>query len=403
MHFILPNFSFIINCWPYVDSGRRRAWFDRCSHSLTKQLLLIQLVLQYAFAAVIYLGIVKRRGTTTASLVGYGLVLPLGLLMPFWLMDWLDLRNKSVKFATATVGAMVGFRTIEALFDTSPPTVEANLSTYVAYYSNMVHFEWDPKTLERRKITLKELLAKIGTVIVHFHVASALLSFEMHYFFQPFPSVVQLDAFNFDWELFSPAHLANAYLLGVLTFYLLSMAFELAALPENLKGYYTQPIFFNPLFTSRSPSEFWGRRWNLMIHRMLKYGAYRPARRYVSSVGATVVAFVASGLLHDYCWAVIFYPPKALRDEATGECLNCWQPILFKVSAFFVWNGVVLLLERPLARYFAWTRVLPTPIVSTLVLCTSLPVSHWYTGDWAVGGNYSDFAIALWHVKKVIV
>eukprot|EP00546_Thalassionema_frauenfeldii_P012146 CAMPEP_0178918672 /NCGR_PEP_ID=MMETSP0786-20121207/13954_1 /TAXON_ID=186022 /ORGANISM="Thalassionema frauenfeldii, Strain CCMP 1798" /LENGTH=58 /DNA_ID=CAMNT_0020592403 /DNA_START=719 /DNA_END=892 /DNA_ORIENTATION=+ len=56
----------------------------------------------------------------------------------------------------------------------------------------------------------------------------------------------------------------------------------------------------NPLFTSRSPSDFWGRRWNLLVHSLLKGGIFKPVRKYFSSTVATVAAFLASGALHEW-------------------------------------------------------------------------------------------------------
>ena len=44
----------------------------------------------------------------------------------------------------------------------------------------------------------------------------------------------------------------------------------MAAFGENFQGYATAPVFLNPLFASTSPSDFWGRKWNLTIHRNLK-------------------------------------------------------------------------------------------------------------------------------------
>jgi hypothetical protein len=32
---------------------------------------------------------------------------------------------------------------------------------------------------------------------------------------------------------------------------------------------------------------------------------------------------------------------------------------------------------------------------------TALPVSHWFTGDWVVGGYFADFTLALWRIKKL--
>jgi len=58
------------------------------------------------------------------------------------------------------------------------------------------------------------------------------------------------------------------------------------------------PIMKWPL-TSRGVSEFWGQRWNLafrdLTHRLL----FRPMVRKFGPVGALVLAFLVSGLVHD--------------------------------------------------------------------------------------------------------
>jgi len=364
------------------------------------QIQLIQTVVQCLFAVVIYTFIVKKRQTTSAYILGYGLVIPLALYVPFELVEALDVKNMVLKLAFVSLGTIVFFRCIEAMHGTSPETVESSMGTYVTYYSSLMHFEWDPKTQKRRKSTPAELLATLKTILIHFHLVSLVLSFEMHFDFRPFQSKVGLDHYHFNLDLLSPGHLGNAYCLAILTYLYLSLGFELTAFSENVKGFYTKPIFLNPLFTSRSPSQFWGQKWNLMIHRILKYGAFLPARKYFSKQIAIVITFLASGLLHDYTWAIVFYQHTHQRDE-NGVCKDCFVPITFKLTAFFLWNGAMMLLERPVGSFLGFTKSWPTFIVSTLVLMTGLPVSHWYTGDWAMGGKYSDFAIGLWHVHKI--
>lgn len=192
--------------------------------------------------------------------------------------------------------------------------------------------------------------------------------------------------------------------LKVHTYFHLLVGFEMTSYGENLKGYITRPIFLNPLWSSTSPTDFWGRKWNLMISNVLKYGCFLPSRKFVSTKGAILLSFLMSGLIHDYVWAAIFYHHYDKRDPETGVCQHCFAPTTLKLTAFFLWNGVVMLLEKPLGKLFpfAWiSENMPAPIISTMVLMTALPVSHWYTGDWVVGGYFSDFAIALWHIKKL--
>ena len=191
---------------------------------------------------------------------------------------------------------------------------------------------------------------------------------------------------------------------SVHTYFHLLVGFELTNFGENVKGYLTKPTFLNPLWDSTSPTDFWGRKWNLMIHNVLKYGVFLPSRKFVPTKVAILVSFIMSGLIHDYVWAVIFYHHGHQRDAETGICHGCFKATTLKLTAFFLWNGVILLLEKPLAKLppFTWCSAhLPRPLLSTLVLLTALPVSHWYMGDWAVGGYFNDFTIALWHVRKL--
>lgn len=157
------------------------------------------------------------------------------------------------------------------------------------------------------------------------------------------------------------------------------------------------------MFTSRSPSQFWGQKWNLLIHRTLKHGVFLPARQRCGATPAILLSFLASGLLHEYCWSLIFYDPHADHwDPAPGPCPACFRPRWLKVTLFFALSAGMLLLERPVGSYVGpVTKHWPTPLVATLLLSLVLPVSHLFTGDWAVGGYFSDFAIGLWQLRLV--
>lgn len=365
------------------------------------QLLLLQTAFQVFFAVVNYYGIVQRRRTVEAYLLGWGVVLPIAFALPYGVLEALNIQSRVIKMASATPTFIVGFRTVEAMYGTAPPTVESTLVTYATYYSTLVHFCWDPKSRTRRVIRFSELLANARHLAVGLLMLSAVMSFEMHYKFEPFASPVKLDDFHLTLDLLSPAHLGNAYCLAVLTYLTLSFGLELTAFGEQVKGYYTAPIFANPLFTSTSPSDFWGRRWNVMIHRILKYGAFLPARQFVSVPAAVVFTFVVSGVMHDYVWSLVFYQHKQ-GINTDGRCLDCFVPVLLKLTAFFGWNGVVMLLERPLGPYLRTVSSrLPTAVVSTLVVLTALPVSHWYSGDWAKGGYFRDLSIGVWLIRKL--
>lgn len=338
--------------------------------------MLIQMLIQVVFAAAIYKFIIKNRASLEAYLFGFGVIIPLALFIPFFLLEEFNIQNKSVKLGFTTLPTIVFFRTLEAMFATpSNIVVEVTMGNYMTYYTTLVTFEWSTKTLKRRKITTAEFLAAATNLLVDFVRISAMLSFMMHFNFQPFDSPVKLDEYNWGWELLSPAHLANTYLLGWLTYSYLSMGFHMTAFSEQAKGYYVEPIFLNPMLMSRSVSEFWGKRWNLMIHRFLKHGVMRPAKKYYSTAMSIFLAFVFSGLLHDYTWSVVFYHHSQHDCSTCADCDHCFHFKPLKVSVFFLYCGICMLLERPLAPYLGFLKIWPTPIVAQLVLLTACPVS----------------------------
>ena len=184
-------------------------------------------------------------------------------------------------------------------------------------------------------------------------------------------------------------------------FLILSVAFNVGALGNQLQGYKTATTFRNPLFSSRSPSDFWGYRWNMVIHETLKRGAYKPALVLGYSKGAAVmVSFVASGLMHDLCWTILFY--KSVHDyDSQGTCIDCFDHIRGKATAFFVWCGLTMVLEEsiasvPLVRWMS--QKLPKVVVSTLVVMTALPFTHWFAGDWIVGGYFKHFSVGVFKI-----
>ncbi len=73
---------------------------------------------------------------------------------------------------------------------------------------------------------------------------------------------------------------------------------HLLALVWQAFGVNAEQIMRKPL-RSRSLSEFWGSRWNLGFRQLSHDLVFQPLRPRVGIAGATVTAFLASGLVHD--------------------------------------------------------------------------------------------------------
>mmetsp|Transcript_8947 Transcript_8947/g.10372 ORF Transcript_8947/g.10372 Transcript_8947/m.10372 type:complete len:154 (-) Transcript_8947:73-534(-) len=126
----------------------------------------------------------------------------------------------------------------------------------------------------------------------------------------------------------------------------------------------------DPLLSSASPSDFWSGRWNLVIHGALKRGVFKPIYKISSNKFVAVMGtFLFSGLLHEYILIVI-HPPH----------LN-FKPSLGKETAFMMWNAGLICIEVLIGHLtiFSWIKNhLPKPLVSILVICTAMPVAHWF-------------------------
>lgn len=125
--------------------------------------------------------------------------------------------------------------------------------------------------------------------------------------------------------------LATACLLPGLSLILHFGLFNLAVALWRALGVEVGSLFVAPL-RSTSLREFWGRRWNLAFSHMTATGVYRPLSGVAGKPVALLLAFVASGLLHELAISV---PVRA------GYGL----PLLY-----FALHGGLMQVERALER-----------------------------------------------------
>lgn len=123
----------------------------------------------------------------------------------------------------------------------------------------------------------------------------------------------------------------------------------------RLGGLEVEAVQRDPVL-SRTVTEFWGRRWNGLVHRWLDATCFRPLARRGRPHAGVVAAFATSALLHAYIALV----PLGPRGAA-------WM------GAYFLLQGALVLAEhwlgvaaRPWAR--AWT---------VAVLVASSPLFTW--------------------------
>ncbi len=130
-------------------------------------------------------------------------------------------------------------------------------------------------------------------------------------------------------RLATPVSILAAGWIGLfgLIFLLHFGSFHLVSLVWRTVGIQARPIMDSPI-RAASLSELWGRRWNLAFHVLARDLVVGVARNRFGAAGATLLAFAASGVLHDL---VISVPARGGYGLPT---------------AYFLLQGIGLLLER---------------------------------------------------------
>ncbi|KAK2992246.1 hypothetical protein RJ640_005733 [Escallonia rubra] len=131
-----------------------------------------------------------------------------------------------------------------------------------------------------------------------------------------------------------------------------------AAMARALLGLELEPQFNEPLL-STSLQDFWGRRWNIMVNRILRPAVYDPilymsARvmgRKWAPFPAVLGTFMVSAIMHE----MAFYQMCRLRPT-------------WRVTWFFLLHGVCLVVEIAIKKAVAGRWRLP-PAISGPLAC----------------------------------
>ena len=76
-------------------------------------------------------------------------------------------------------------------------------------------------------------------------------------------------------------------------------AFDVLALIFRALGFRVEKAWFNPV-AATSLRDFWGRRWNRIMSGLLRDLLFVPLARRIGVLGASLIVFVYSGVLHEF-------------------------------------------------------------------------------------------------------
>uniref|UniRef100_A0A7N0TSQ1 Wax synthase domain-containing protein n=1 Tax=Kalanchoe fedtschenkoi TaxID=63787 RepID=A0A7N0TSQ1_KALFE len=125
---------------------------------------------------------------------------------------------------------------------------------------------------------------------------------------------------------------------------------------------------FNEPYLATSLSDFWGRRWNLVVTSILRPTVYEPVTSLLAgSMGrekaqpvAVLATFAVSAIMHEL---MMFYLSRLIP---TGE-----------MSAFFLLHGACVVAERAVARRMRGRWKVPRLVASFLTIWFVLSTGFW--------------------------
>ena len=397
---------------------------------------------------------------STILLIGYGIVIPIALSVPFQIMDYLDVRNGSFRMGLCSIAMTVTLGCLEAMHKPNigyenyygrsrssnsgnwqnyenrnqnekseednnkksnnpkqlhpqrqQPTIPAPFA-YAASIGLIVRPLFDgkdptklkPSTWQPFSNQLVKHVRYIGSFTIFYHLL-------YKYNFFPFETRSQIPA-NRIWVSLEVGQWYNTFIQAFVMNLVLGLSLSgVSALSSLLMLGRVQcdsNIIDNPMFASKSPSDFWGRRWNKLIHHGLKHGIYKPVRAATNNATiAAVSAFVFSGLLHEYVWSVLFYKTttQTIEEQQLGVecCPSCYcDSWIGKQLLFFGWNGVLISLEYMFGNQISkLVQPVPQLLKSHLVVLLSLPVGHLFTADLTMSGFFEHMQQCLPFIKIV--
>lgn len=335
--------------------------------------MVAEAVISAFLGMIVYFTIVKDR--RTAQLVGYGILLPLWIFGPRPVIDAMGMQHKIFRFCMCVIAPTTSiFRTMAAVHGFLPQHATRSLQDCTLYFGSPMLFMMDSKQQQYLRITWRQIQENFLRFLGYLVVTGAVQSL-FHTYTNYFPKLGGVSAHQDDWydlsNLVKPRQWRDCAVYAILfQLYLGCYGEGLMFVTSLLTGLRVHALMDNPIFQSSSPSDFWGRRWNTLIHDCLKNGVYKPVRRAShSKVVAVLAVFGASGLFHEWLLRNVF-PDYSNRHGYT--------------MGFFAWQGMLVALEAIVVgqcKAFVivpWGQRLSPPLRTALVIALGLPLAHWF-------------------------
>lgn len=320
----------------------------------------------------LYYTVVRKPNSLMAGLTGFCLYLPFWILAPQKIADACQIRNKLFLFCCCVVTPTVSiFRVTEAIFGFTPPYARKSASSFALYFGCPLVFAYDTKRQVFVKSTWSKQVRHLQLFFAYLVFTGIFHSlFRLSHLFPPLGESTPDDWY--DWKnVMNPNMWITSLTYGTLfQLYLTTFGEGLIFAISLLTQREVVPLMDNPIFESKSPSDFWGRRWNTIVHHCLKNGIYKPVRLLGGTREmAVVVTFLASAAFHEWILPVVFF--DQMENVRFGT-----------TTVFFVWQAFLICLEYAFVNNLGtWKQMyvsVPAPLRTAFVILLGLPLGHWF-------------------------
>mmetsp|Transcript_77310 Transcript_77310/g.202882 ORF Transcript_77310/g.202882 Transcript_77310/m.202882 type:complete len:448 (-) Transcript_77310:93-1436(-) len=273
-------------------------------------------------------------------------------------------RSYMAHFTLSFLGVCGSFRFLELILGTGPEGFDKSAKTFIVYFSSPAEVLFDKEGTFQRSPPgqLTEIVLRLAA---HMLIGAVLLSIGKATDFVPFlePGSHPVEMARYGFPLALPA----LWLQAAFVYCMLATAMLMHRVPCALVGIDTVNPMRAPLLLSTGIRDFWGRRWNLVIHRLMKRTFFTPFLR--SSCGMRhvggMLAFMMSGLFHEYMWLAVNWFQLCPEHYVPGQVL------LFFLSQYLLCAAEAMLAPTAAGR---WACTLPTALRTVGVTLSILPL-----------------------------
>mmetsp|Transcript_41197 Transcript_41197/g.46533 ORF Transcript_41197/g.46533 Transcript_41197/m.46533 type:complete len:478 (-) Transcript_41197:114-1547(-) len=367
----------------------------------------------------------KQTETTKAYLIGWGLIIPFWIAYPFIFCHYLGITNNIFKFLVGGVAPVAYFfRTTECIYGFAPLYTTRSAQEFVFYYAsfpivarvkrNRKQQEEDENQNQNQnqnknkndtnnkeaingvkkiigdpiKCTFSKTMSHLCRFIGWLFLLGALQSIlNPHRYFGFFGHMPQhgdkeswyaLERF-LTWQLYANSAAQALFFQLYITTYCEALIFAFTV----LTGFEAEPAMDNPMLRSESPSDFWGRRWNLIVHTVLKNGVYKPTRKYFSRTTAVLTTFLTSGIFHEWILMFVFGSDFStiIMGQQQQQPQPLYKPVYGSAIVFFLWQALLIGLEFTLGGSTVVrnvSKIMPRPVKTAFIVGMGVPLAHFF-------------------------